>query len=722
MLRHTIHTLAYVQRILLFFFITTCSIFSLYANDNGNKEIIYQRGKIVIGDDVNFPPYSFMGENGQPTGFNIDIAKAAGKAMGLEVEIKLDSWGKVRESLEKGEIDAISGMFYSTERDKLYEFTSRHSVSVGDIFSGQNIMVNSLNELAGKEVLVQKADIIAEYLEGLDISIKLVHVSTVSEALRLVELGEYEYAAVLKLPGLYEINLNQYQQIQPQGLHFFPNDYCIAVREGNEDLLYILNAGLHILKASDEYHQIHEKWLGVYEDEMSTNYFYRYRWAIFIVVLVVITLLITSLILKYLVNKKTKELRILNNNLISSNNIINSKNEMLATSQAELRSRLEEIEKQGEMIRFKQNFLANMSHEIRTPLTGILGMVDILEHSSLNKEQLEYINILKHSGENLREIINQVLDYSKIEAGKVQLNKKVFDFGDIVLQAESIFKSLAGNLLIFEYSCDPNIPSMIMADKNRIIQMTNNLISNSVKFTPKGKISLHAEKIKNLSNNKEIFLKISITDTGLGITAEKQKVLFRPFAQIHESDQRDYEGTGLGLSICKELAELQGGEIGVESTYGKGSTFWFTFIAAIGEDQFFADQITPSQDTGFKEMKILLAEDNVVNQKVIRLLLTSFGHQVEIAENGQKALDIYEPGKFDLILMDIQMPVMDGITSTKQLRLTHTNLPPIVGLSANAFEGDREKYISLGLDEYLTKPFKKDDFVEVMEILNRKES
>jgi len=686
-----------------------------FTHENKARESLYQRGKIIVGDDIYFPPYSFLDENNEPAGFNIDIITAAANAMGLEVEIRLDSWDKTRAALENGEIDALSGLFYSDERNETYGFTSRHSVGTGDIFTRKSSTLYKIEELAGKQVVVQKADIIAEYLASLDIGINLIEVSTAREALTLIENGEYEYAGLPKIPGLYGIRQYNFQNVKPQGLPFLPKDYCIAVKKENEDLLYILNAGMLVLKTTDEYQAIYDKWLGVYEEEDPARFILKYRWVLFFIILVFLLLAITSLVLKHLVNKKTKELTMINDELIISNNEIKNKNEMLAISKNELKARLEEIEKQSEIIRFKQNFVANMSHEIRTPLTGILGMVDILGQSQLSIEQKEYVNILKYSGENLREIINQVLDYSKIEAGKILLNKKVFNFNDLIIQAKKLFQNLSSDSIKFETHIDSQISTFISADKNRITQIINNLISNSIKFTLKGTITLKAEKINIPVPDNEICIKISIIDSGIGIKPEKQKTLFRPFAQIHESDHREYDGTGLGLAICKELAVMHGGDIGVDSQYGQGSTFWFTFIAQTAEktEEIASPNLT-SDNKDLKSLRILMAEDKIVNQKVMKLLLTSFGHHIEIVDNGEEAVNRFQPDKFDLILMDIQMPVMDGITATEQLRAKYDILPPIVGLSANAFEGDREKYIALGLDEYITKPLKKDDFLEVV--------
>jgi len=369
----------------------------------------------------------------------------------------------------------------------------------------------------------------------------------------------------------------------------------------------------------------------------------------------------------------------------------------------------EKIAMAEESLKFKQNFLANMSHEIRTPLTGVLGMIDILEKTSLSETQKDYLNIIKSSGENLREIINQVLDYSKIEAGKISINSGVMEFKTLPENAVSLYENSVKAGIKLHYITDPKIPALIVADKSRLAQVLNNLVSNAAKFTSRGSITINSLLMPNHSEKSCVMIKIEVKDTGIGIPDDLQKKLFIPFSQIEAIDTRHYEGTGLGLSICKQLIEMMGGQIGVESEVGKGSTFWFSFPALVAHAVGAPETELPDPVTN-KTLRILLAEDKVVNQKVITLMLTAMGHEVEIVSNGQQALEYFEPGKFDLILMDIQMPVMDGITATQNLKQNHTNLPPIVGLSANAFEGDREKYMTLGMDEYLTKPVKKDDF------------
>lgn len=384
----------------------------------------------------------------------------------------------------------------------------------------------------------------------------------------------------------------------------------------------------------------------------------------------------------------------------------------------------QEVEIARKSVEFKQNFLANMSHEIRTPLTGILGTAELLGQSQLNEQQKELLDILVHSGENLRETLNLVLDYSKIEAGKVKLNQEVFASDDLVKNATNFFHSICKKDIVFSGHTSADLPLYIKADKQRLTQVVHNLLSNAVKFTDSGfiEVSLDAvsEPAVNFSgNNGNILLRFTVKDTGKGISKEEQKLLFQPFSQVEQQADRRFDGTGLGLAICRQLSQLMGGDTGVESKEGAGSSFWFTFLA---EPSLQPPALQPNyrEVPNGRTLRILLVEDKKVNQKVITMMLKTLGHEIQVAENGLAALEAFENNRFDLILMDVQMPVMDGIAATQKLRMDHKNLPPVVGLSANAFEGDRERYMSQGMDEYLTKPIKQADFEKLLKKLNLK--
>ncbi len=400
----------------------------------------------------------------------------------------------------------------------------------------------------------------------------------------------------------------------------------------------------------------------------------------------------------------------------------------VAVQQKEKRRREEwlmqqEVEVARKSVEFKQNFLANMSHEIRTPLTGLMGMTEILNKTPLNDQQKDYLQTLIRSGENLRETINMVLDYSKIEAGQYTINKMSFSMKELLNDAEKYFLSICKKDIVFKKVMEKDVPEFVKTDRKKVFQIITNLLSNASKYTNDGKVGLHitldkSSQIKTIKEDGKCLIKVSVSDTGKGISNEEQKKLFKPFYQIEQEFDRSYEGTGLGLTICKELTAMLGGKINLVSQKNQGATFWFTFQAEIVE--------APAKSTKQKYKKsigrpvslnILYVEDKVVNQKVVQLMLESLGHTVSIAFNGENAIEKYTPNTYDLILMDIQMPVMDGITATEKLREKYDFLPPIVGLSANAFEGDREKYMNMGMDEYITKPVSENDFLELIEKL-----
>lgn len=372
----------------------------------------------------------------------------------------------------------------------------------------------------------------------------------------------------------------------------------------------------------------------------------------------------------------------------------------------------------NESARFKQNFIAQMSHEIRTPLTGIEGMIELLEKTRLDTTQADFVDTIRFSSESLKTIINEVLDYSRLEAGGLNLHPVDFPMAELFERSKKLFQALAKPAYTFRCMGLSALPEFIKADKHRIFQIINNFISNALKYAIPGQITLEITLHKTLRNNHQTF-KVMVHDEGPGISAEKKKWLFKPFSQIHKSKEVLIEGTGLGLSICKELSVLLGGEAGVDSEPGKGSIFWFTFKASSVEPETRSQKLQPEANPRAKDsgLQVLLVDDIEVNRKVISLILASLGHHITLAFDGQQAVDVFKPGAFDLILMDIQMPVMDGVAATKKLRELYSALPPVVGLSANAMEGDREKYIDQGLDDYLTKPVRSDDFNHLIQRL-----
>ncbi len=355
----------------------------------------------------------------------------------------------------------------------------------------------------------------------------------------------------------------------------------------------------------------------------------------------------------------------------------------------------------------KQQFLANMSHEIRTPMNAIMGMLELINKSQLNETQLDFIQTIQGASENLLCIINDILDLSKIEAGKMDLKLSTLNIHETAMKIKRLFEETAKNkCLDFNISIANDIVKFVKADENRIIQIISNLVSNAFKFTKKGSINVNFSLASQ--DNEIIKFLVEVVDTGIGIAEPDQLKLFSEFSQLDNTLTRSYEGTGLGLAISKELSELMGGEIGVNSEYNKGSTFWFTFTAIPSEESDYISVKNFYQN--YKDMKfnisVLLVEDKLVNQKVETLILENIGCKVSLAVNGKEAVDMISAGlKYDIVFMDIQMPIMDGVEAVSILRKKYSKLPPIIGLSANAMEGDAERYIKLGMDDYISKPF-----------------
>lgn len=358
----------------------------------------------------------------------------------------------------------------------------------------------------------------------------------------------------------------------------------------------------------------------------------------------------------------------------------------------------------------KSAFLANMSHEIRTPLNGIEGMLDLTLLTKLAEEQRENLIIAKECSNSLMEVINNILNFSKIEAGKMTLNRTVFNIKDLIEKLVKTNKVHAKNKGI-ELVCSINsiINETYIGDYGKIQQILNNLISNAIKFTNRGSVCLNAEK---LSEEEDMdLLKFVVEDTGIGISSEDMDKLFKSFSQVDGTYTRKYGGTGLGLIISKKLAELMSGEICVKSIKGKGSTF----SLVIKIEKFYdlespkeIDEVDNYENSLVSiSRRILIVEDNKANQVVLNRMCSKMNSIVEIVENGKQALEILSTESFDVILMDIQMPIMDGVEATRIIRENEKRSGehiPIIALTAYALKGDREKFLNLGMDDYLSKP------------------
>ncbi|MGC2659217.1 MAG: response regulator, partial [Bryobacteraceae bacterium] len=375
--------------------------------------------------------------------------------------------------------------------------------------------------------------------------------------------------------------------------------------------------------------------------------------------------------------------------------------------------------------RAKSEFLAMMSHEIRTPMNGIVGMGSLLADTCLSETQSEFVEVIQSSATSLLAIINQILDFSKVEAGKLTLEKTNFKLRKLVSHSIGVVSG-AARLKDLEITAavDDDVPDLLEGDPVRIQQILLNLLSNSVKFTDRGMVRARFSA-QRAPEPGCLLLRASVSDTGIGVPAGAQERLFQSFTQAETSTTRRYGGTGLGLAISRRLVELMNGEIGFESQLGKGSTFWFTAKLKIGTELLPLVPHSSNQGQSADRIRgtILIVEDNRINQKVLTHQLQNLGYAIEVAENGAEAVSKVNRRRYDAVLMDVHMPVMDGFQATEEIRKLRQGSwsMPIIAITANAFQSEKEKCFACGMDDYLTKPVDKDRLKEVLQRRTRRE-
>jgi signal transduction histidine kinase/ActR/RegA family two-component response regulator len=425
----------------------------------------------------------------------------------------------------------------------------------------------------------------------------------------------------------------------------------------------------------------------------------------------------------------------------------------------ELEKRVRELEEElriakkesDDANRKKTMFLANMSHEIRTPMNSIIGIHSLLSQTKLTDEQKDLLEIINIASHNLLAIINDILDLSRIESGLLKLDAKPFFLHDEIFQVIKLLSLKAKGKGIELFSrIESTVPTCVTGDAIRLKQILINLANNGIKFTNEGHVVIAVESIDpgQITEEKEIYipehvlsgklksdqilLKFEVSDTGIGISEGDQKTLFNEFAQLENALVREYEGTGLGLSISLNLTRLMNGKMGVTSMKGKGSTFWFTIVFEKSDESVLRQlkEVELKKSKKFRPLSILIVEDNLLNQKFAVTTLKKEGHKVDIAENGRIALEKFRNNQYDLILMDIAMPIMDGMEASRAIRKLEEEVRKseaeakskkpvkIVAITAYVMVTDKDKCLDAGMDDYLAKPYRPNDLIRIIDSLD----
>lgn len=654
-----------------------------------------------LGYDNDWPPVEYTDKNGQYQGISAEYMALAAKYLGVIVKpADPQSWSATIKAAKSGQVDILPSVTPTPQRKAYLNFTNPYLSFPMVIVTGLDYLyISDLRMLAGKKVAVVEGYASQDLLTIDYPKLSQVSVKNIEAGLNAVRHGDADVFIGGLIPVSHIMSREGIPGLKISGEASLKFDLAIGISKNQPLLKGIIQKVLDSI-SEEKRNEIFNRWVSI---RYERGFDYSMFWKIIIPILFVVILVVFW-------NRKLK-IEVAQRKMAESN---------LRETMVDLKTARKEAETATQT---KSDFLANMSHEIRTPMNAIIGMSHLCLGTKLNPQQQNYIGMVHKSAQLLLGIINSILDFSKIEAGRLELESIPFRMDEVLKNLSNMVSIKAqekGLEILFDV--DPKIPIHLIGDPLRLGQILLNLTGNALKFTESGEIIVMIRPVQITEELVE--LEVTVKDTGIGMTNDQQLKLFQSFSQADASTTRKFGGTGFGLAISKHLVQLMKGRIWVQSEPGKGSSFYFTVV--LGQD---------SRDEGEGELQselpinleklkaletikgaqVLLVEDNTINQLVAKDLLTQAGLRVTIAENGKQAVEMVGETAFDVLLMDIQMPEMDGFEATRIIRSSKSIVqPPIIAMTANAMVGDRKRCLAAGMDDHVAKPIEPEILFETL--------